>query len=106
MPGCSCTTPCWQLANDVAGYWLNIPRGGAACPKCGEPQPQVAVELLKMRARLLLCDAMLATRDDVTGYWLIIPGGVAACPKCGEPQPQVAVKLLKMLRGCSCTTQC
>jgi len=34
--------------NDVAGYWLNIPGGGAACPKCGEPQPQVAVELLKM----------------------------------------------------------
>jgi hypothetical protein len=35
---------------DVAGYWLNIPGGGPACPKCGEPQPQVAVELLKMLA--------------------------------------------------------
>lgn len=34
--------------NDVAGYWLNIPGGGPACPKCGEPQPQVAVELIRM----------------------------------------------------------
>jgi hypothetical protein len=33
---------------DVAGYWLNIPGGGPSCPKCGEPQPQVAVELLKL----------------------------------------------------------
>jgi len=32
---------------DVAGYWLNIPAGGPSCPKGGEPQPQVAVELLK-----------------------------------------------------------
>ena len=33
---------------DVAGYWLNIPSGGAACPRCGEAQPQVAVELVRM----------------------------------------------------------
>jgi len=33
---------------DVDGYWLNIPAGGAYCPKCGEPQPQVAVELLRL----------------------------------------------------------
>jgi hypothetical protein len=33
---------------DVDGYWLNIPGGGPYCPRCGEPQPQVAVELLKM----------------------------------------------------------
>lgn len=32
---------------DVDGYWLNIPAGGPSCPKCGEAQPQVAVELLK-----------------------------------------------------------
>jgi hypothetical protein len=32
---------------EVDGYWLNIPAGGAYCPKCGEPQPQVAVELLR-----------------------------------------------------------
>ena len=32
----------------VDGYWLNIPGGGAYCPKCGEPQPQVAVDLLRM----------------------------------------------------------
>jgi hypothetical protein len=35
---------------DVDGYWLNIPGGGAYCPKCGEPQPQVAVELLNKLA--------------------------------------------------------
>jgi hypothetical protein len=34
--------------SDVDGYWLNIPGGGAYCPKCGEPQPQVAVELLRL----------------------------------------------------------
>ena len=27
--------------DDVEGYWLNIPGGGAYCPKCGQPQPQV-----------------------------------------------------------------
>jgi hypothetical protein len=32
----------------VDGYWLNIPGGGAYCPKCGEPQPQVAADLLKL----------------------------------------------------------
>jgi len=32
----------------VDGYWLNIPGGGTYCPKDGEPQPQVAVELLRM----------------------------------------------------------
>jgi len=35
---------------DVAGYWLNIPAGGARCPRCGEAKPEVAVELLKMLA--------------------------------------------------------
>lgn len=35
----------------VDGYWLNIPGGGAYCPKCGEPQPGVAAELLKMLDR-------------------------------------------------------
>jgi hypothetical protein len=33
---------------DVDGYWLNIPGGGPHCPKCGEPQPQIAVELLRL----------------------------------------------------------
>jgi hypothetical protein len=32
----------------VDGYWLNIPAGGAYCPRCGEAQPQVAVELLRL----------------------------------------------------------
>ena len=32
----------------VDGYWLNIPGGGAYCPKCGEPLPQVAVDLLHL----------------------------------------------------------
>lgn len=30
----------------VNGFWLNIPAGGSYCPRCGEPQPQVAAELL------------------------------------------------------------
>jgi hypothetical protein len=30
----------------VNGFWLNIPAGGAACPRCGTPQPQVALPLL------------------------------------------------------------
>jgi hypothetical protein len=33
---------------DVNGYWLNIPSGGPYCPRCGTPQPQVAVPLLRM----------------------------------------------------------
>jgi hypothetical protein len=37
-------------ANDVRGvvdgFWLNIPSGGTACPKCGTAQPQVAVPWL------------------------------------------------------------
>ena len=35
----------------VNGYWLNIPAQGTACPKCGTPQPKVAVPLLQMLAR-------------------------------------------------------
>lgn len=31
----------------VNGFWLNIPAGGKYCPTCGQPQPQVAVELLE-----------------------------------------------------------
>lgn len=31
----------------VDGFWLNIPAGGKYCPRCGEPQPQVAVQLLQ-----------------------------------------------------------
>jgi hypothetical protein len=33
--------------NAVAGYWLTIPSGGPACPSCGAPQPQIAVQLLR-----------------------------------------------------------
>jgi len=35
----------------VAGYWLNVPSGGAACPRCGTAQPQVATELVDLLAR-------------------------------------------------------
>jgi hypothetical protein len=35
----------------VAGYWLNIPAAGTACPDCGTPQPQVAVPLLRSLLR-------------------------------------------------------
>ena len=36
---------------DVNGYWLNIPAQGTACPRCGTPQPKVAVALLGTLAR-------------------------------------------------------
>lgn len=32
----------------VDGYWLNVPSGDPYCPKCGVPQPQVAIGLLQM----------------------------------------------------------
>ena len=35
------------VSDTVNGYWLNIPAGGAACPTCGEPKPEVAAELLE-----------------------------------------------------------
>lgn len=31
----------------VSGYWLNVPSGGAYCPTCGAPQPQVGARLLE-----------------------------------------------------------
>ncbi len=43
-----------ELREDIAltrsfaqGYWLNVPQGGASCPRCGVAQPEVAVALLK-----------------------------------------------------------
>ncbi|SRR5579875_1165667 len=33
--------------SSVIGYWLNIPSAGSHCPTCGQPQPQVAVDLLE-----------------------------------------------------------
>lgn len=36
------------VQTDVNGYWLNIPSGGPHCPRCGTPQPQVAILLLRM----------------------------------------------------------
>ncbi|HEV2215621.1 MAG TPA: hypothetical protein VGR64_10060 [Terracidiphilus sp.] len=38
------------VRDEVSGFWLNIPAGGAACPSCGEPKPEVAAELLKKMA--------------------------------------------------------
>lgn len=38
-------------SSEVSGYWLNIPSPGTACPRCGQPQPQVAVGLLESLAR-------------------------------------------------------
>lgn len=35
----------------VSGYWLNIPGQGGACPRCGTPQPQVAIDFLRMLQR-------------------------------------------------------
>jgi hypothetical protein len=34
----------------VSGYWLNIPSPGTACPRCGQPQPQIAIDLLESLA--------------------------------------------------------
>jgi hypothetical protein len=31
----------------VSGFWLNVPAGGTACPRCGTPRPQVALPLLR-----------------------------------------------------------
>ncbi len=33
--------------SSAAGYWLNIPQAGTACPRCGAAQPQVAVAFLE-----------------------------------------------------------
>ncbi|QIS11288.1 hypothetical protein [Nocardia arthritidis] len=32
----------------VDGYWLDIPAVGTACPRCGTPQPEVAVPLREL----------------------------------------------------------
>lgn len=37
----------------AAGYWLNIPEAGTACPRCGKAQPEVAVTFLEDIAREL-----------------------------------------------------
>jgi Tfp pilus assembly protein PilV len=34
-------------SSTVDGYWLNIPAAGTACPRCGQPRPDVAVDLLR-----------------------------------------------------------
>jgi hypothetical protein len=34
-------------SSTVSGYWLNIPSPGTACPRCGQPQPQIALGLLE-----------------------------------------------------------
>jgi hypothetical protein len=38
-------------SSEVTGYWLNIPSPGTACPACGEPQPQLALDLLEQLAQ-------------------------------------------------------
>lgn len=35
-------------SGEVSGYWLNVPAQGAACPRCGQPQPQLAIQLLEL----------------------------------------------------------
>jgi hypothetical protein len=37
-------------SSSVSGYWLNIPSPGTACPRCGQPQPQIAIDLLESLA--------------------------------------------------------
>lgn len=38
-------------SSEVTGYWLNIPSPGASCPACGEPQPQIGLEVLERMAQ-------------------------------------------------------
>ncbi len=38
-------------AAGAGGFWLNVPEAGAACPRCGQPEPQVAVAFLEQLAR-------------------------------------------------------
>jgi len=38
-------------SSEVTGYWLNIPSPGSACPACGEPQPQLALDLFQQLAQ-------------------------------------------------------
>lgn len=40
-----------SVSDVVSGYWLNIPAGGAYCPRCGEPQPEVAARLLQLMSK-------------------------------------------------------
>ncbi len=35
---------------NASGFWLNVPKAGTACPKCGQAQPKVAVEFLEKLA--------------------------------------------------------
>ncbi|MGC8465135.1 MAG: hypothetical protein ACP5O0_04295 [Acidimicrobiales bacterium] len=37
--------------SQVAGYWINVPAGGATCPSCGSAQPQVAIQLFTLVAQ-------------------------------------------------------
>jgi hypothetical protein len=34
-------------SSQVSGYWLNIPNPGASCPSCGQPQPQIGLDVLE-----------------------------------------------------------
>jgi hypothetical protein len=33
-------------ASEVSGYWLNIPAPSESCPRCGQAQPQLGLDLL------------------------------------------------------------
>jgi hypothetical protein len=37
-------------AAGASGFWLNVPEAGAACPRCGQPEPEVAVAFLEQLA--------------------------------------------------------
>jgi hypothetical protein len=60
----------------VAGFWLNIPQAGTACPACGTPQPKAAIPLLESLLRLHLGslgaalpvgEELLELRGDLVG---------------------------------------
>jgi hypothetical protein len=37
-----------SVASYVQGYWLNVPAPGPACPRCGQPHPQIGIRFLQL----------------------------------------------------------
>jgi hypothetical protein len=57
----------------VAGYWLNIPSPGAACPRCHAPAPDLAEQMF---ARLAVA-AHAGAADQPSRYWIFAAAHLA-----------------------------
>jgi hypothetical protein len=72
-----------RAAHSAAGFWLNVPQAGPACPRCREAQPQVGVAFLERLAGLPSTTAGAApsgthgSRSDVASG---APGGDTGAP--------------------------